>query len=275
MPDFALTILAWGRDGFAGPSPSREVRNPPRVLTLNAAPALLALSLACSGSTAAGPAAAGSPGRAASAGIEKPGARDANLAGTRCRSGVPCICRNRDGAQAEAPPPDDAHKRFEIRLAGTGGGATLDSPTLGHFAAGPDEACFYIDVLPGTTSDLTFTATEATKEGGIGPVLDIAEYGPKGPWWYDVINVRCEGPNRRCNRDAADAWSAEAKGRKRGRADPCGSSVVSHLTWDTSGGVGNRELGIFKDFTVHFTMEVKRFATQWPPHAKECVAKQP
>ena len=33
-----------------------------------------------------------------------------------------------------------------------GGGATLDSPTLGHFAAGPDETCFPIDVLPGTTS---------------------------------------------------------------------------------------------------------------------------
>ena len=46
-------------------------------------------------------------------------------------------------------------------------------------------------------------------------MLDIAEYGPKGPWWYDVINVRCEGPSSKCNRDAADAWSAEAKGRKR------------------------------------------------------------
>ena len=48
---------------------------------------------------------------------------------------------------------------------------------------------------------------------------------------------------------------------------------ISHLTWDTSGGVGNRELGLFKDFTVKFTFEVKRFPTQWPPHAKECVAK--
>ena len=50
--------------------------------------------------------------------------------------------------------------------------------------------------------------------------------------------------------------------------------MISHLVWDTSGGVGNRELGIFKDLTVKFTMEVKRFPTQWPPHAKECVAKQ-
>jgi hypothetical protein len=202
---------------------------------------------------------------------EKPGARDANLAGARCKGGAPCTCRNPAGSAAETPPPDEQHKRFEVRLAGIGGSATLDSPTLGHFAAGDGEACFYIDVLPGTTADVVFTAVEARKEAGVGPVLDIREYGPKGPWWYDVINVRCEGPTARCNRDAADAWSAEAKNRKRGRADPCGSSVISHLQWDTSGGVGNRELGTFHDFTVKFTMEVKRFATQWPPHARECL----
>jgi len=243
-------------------------------LTRIAAPALLAattLGFACSGSVASGPAGASS-GPTPAGGIQKAGARDANLAGQRCKGGAPCTCRGPGGAQAESPPPDEAHKRFEIRLGATGGGATLDSPTLGHFTAGADEACFYIDVLPGTTSDVTFTATEAVKEGGIGPHLQIAEYGPKGPWWYDVIGVSCPGPNGRCNRDAADAWSADAKGRKRGRVDPCGSSVVSRLTWDTSGGVGNRELGLFKDFTVHFTMEVKRFQTQWPPHAKECVA---
>jgi hypothetical protein len=219
-------------------------------LTRVAAPALLAaavVSSGCSGSVASGPAAAGSSGLPARR-LEKPGARDANLAGARCRSGAPCICRDRAGAQAETPPPDEQHKRFEIRLAGVGGGATLDSPTLGHF-----------------------TAAEATKETGVAPILDIAEYGPKGPWWYDVLNVRCEGPNSKCNRDAADAWSAEAKGRKRGRVDPCGSSVISRLSWETSGGVGNRELGLFKDFTVHFTMEVKRFATEWPPHAKQCL----
>jgi hypothetical protein len=246
-------------------------------LTRLGARALLAAAMvtpACSGSAAAGPG-PGSPGRAGAA-LEEPGARNANLAGARCKNGAPCTCRERLGGNpAETPPPDEQHKRFEIRLAASGGGATLDSPTLGHFAAGADEACFYIDVLPGTTSDVSFTATEAIKEGGIGPLLEIAEYGPKGPWWYDLISVRCVGPNGRCNRDAADAWSAEAKGRKRGRADPCGSSVISHLVWDTSGGVGNRELGLFKDFIVRFTMEVKRFPTQFRPHAPECLAKNP
>ena len=229
------------------------------------------------GTTSTGPSSSSSSSRSSAplAAIEEPGARNANLAGARCKSGAPCVCRQRVGGdKAENPPPDEAHKRFEIRLAGVGGGAVFDSPTLGHFAAGSDEACFYIDVLPGTTSDVVFTAVEGKKEGGVGPVLDIAEYGPKGPWWYDVLNVHCEGPEGRCNRDAADAWSGVAKGRKRGRADPCGSSVISHLQWLTSGGNGDRELGVFQDFQVKFTMEVKRFPTRWPPHAKECVATQ-
>jgi hypothetical protein len=244
-------------------------------LTRLAPRALLAAAIltpACSGATASGPTGSSLPAAAA---LEKPGARNANLAGARCKDGAPCKCRNRvgSGEAPEVPPPDEQHKRFEIRLTGVGGGAVMDSPTLGHFAADADEACFYIDVLPGTTSDVVFTATEATKEGGIGPFLDIAEYGPKGPWWYDVVNVHCPGPNGRCNRDAAEAWSAEVKGRKRGRVDPCGSSVISHLVWDTSGGIGNRELGLFKDFIVRFTMEVKRFPTQFRPHAPECIAK--
>jgi hypothetical protein len=243
------------------------------ILTRMARRALLAaafVSVGCAGSVASGHQGGATPGQPAA--LEKAGARDANLAGARCKGGAPCTCRNPNGDAAEVPPPDDRHKRFEIRLGATGGGATLDSPTLGHFA-GADESCFYIDVLPGTTSDVVFTATEATKEAGIAPLLQIAEFGPKGPWWYDVLTVRCAGPGGKCNRDAADAWSAEAKGRKRGRVDPCGSSVISRLVWDTSGGTGNRELGIFKDFTVRFTMEVKRFPTRWPPHAKECVSQ--
>lgn len=206
------------------------------------------------------------------AALEAPGARDANLAGARCPGGAnaPCRCRDRNGDPAETSPPDEGHKRFEIRLGAEGGGATLDAPTLGHLAAGAAESCFYIDVLPGTTHDVVFTAREARHEGGMSPTLDIAEYGPKGPWWYDVLQVRCSGPNLKCNRDAADAWSAEARTRKRNRADPCGSAVISHLTWDTSGGAGERELGLFRDFTVKFTMEVKRFATKFPPGAKEC-----
>jgi hypothetical protein len=227
---------------------------------------------ACAGSSASGGAATEPGGPAA---IEAPAAHNANLAGARCKGGpgAPCACRQKNGDVAERQPPDADHKRFEIRLGAVGGGATLDSPTLGHFAAGADETCYYIDVLPATTQQVTFTARAATREGGIAPELDLAEYGPKGPWWYDILSVRCSGSEGRCNRDAADAWSAEAKTRARGRIEPCGSTVISHLHWDTSGGVGDRELGVFRDFTVDFTMDVKRYATEFHPGATECVPK--
>lgn len=205
---------------------------------------------------------------------ETAGARDANLAGARCRGDV-CTCRSRVGDPAENPPPDDAHKRFEIRIGAGGGAATLKSPTLGDFASGkgPNDACFYVDVVPGTTHELSFVAREARKEEGVSPVLEIAEYGPKGPWWYDVLNVKCGGADGRCSRDAADAWGAELKTRKRGRIDPCGSSVITNLRWDSSGGAGVRDLGQFADFQVTFSMEVKKFPTQFKPGSTECLPK--
>ncbi len=240
--------------------------------TVPAAAALLALALmpGCAESSSGAGASAGSPATSAAA---VPGARDANLAGARC-SGGQCTCRQRNGDGDESKPPDADHKRFEIRLGALGGTATLDSPTLGHFTAGNNETCFYIDVLPGTISEATFTARADSPEGGVAPELQIAEYGPKGPWWYDILRVECAtGPGGRCNRDAAEAWGAEAKGHKRGRIEPCGSAVISHLRWDTSGGTGDREMGLFHDFSVQFTIDVKRFATQFHPGATECVPK--
>jgi hypothetical protein len=249
-------------------------RRPLERLTPRLAVALLSLA-AARGWGCAGPSASGARGGGPAAAPVTPGARDANLAGARCRpsGGAPCACRAGADDVVESAAPDADHKRFEIRLSAAGGSATLDSPTLGHFVGGSEQTCFYIDVLPGTTSDVVYTARASTPEGGMAPMLDLAEYGPRGPWWYDLLSVRCDGPGHLCNRDGADAWGAEAKTRKRGRIDPCGSAVISHLAWETSGGTGDRELGLFRDFTVRFTVEVKRFATQFAPGATECVPK--
>jgi hypothetical protein len=230
------------------------------------------------GSRADGPGAAGAAAGsdAVSSGAAAPLATGANLAGSRCRGGT-CTCRDLHAGGAEDPPPDEGHKRFELRLGAEDGTATLESPTLGRFAtgsrAGGEEACFTIDVVPGTTHDVTFVAREGRPEGGVGPLLGISEYGPKGPWWYDVLEVHCAGPGGKCNRDAAEDWSPDIKKRRRGRIDPCGSTVITHLGWDTSGGTGSRELGIFRDFSVTFTMEVKKFPTQFAPGSTECVPK--
>lgn len=230
-------------------------------------------TVACAGPSASAPASEGArPAAAVASAPSETGSR-ANLGGSRCHGAV-CACRSRTGDPAEKQPPDEGHKRFELRLGAGGGPATLTSPTLGELSSGPGEACFYIDVVPGTTHEVTFVARERRPEEGVSPVLEIAEYGPKGPWWYDVLVVKCAGgPGGHCNREGADAWSAELKTRKRGRIDPCGSSVIKDLKWDTTGGTGVRELGLFADFKVTFTMEVKKFATQFKTGSTECVPK--
>jgi hypothetical protein len=203
----------------------------------------------------------------------QPGTTTVTMAGGRCAGGI-CKCRKGHGDKAENPPPDEDHKRFEIRVGAEGGAASLDSPTLGKFTGGgANESCFYIDVLPGTSHAVTFTAREGQRGAGISPMLRIAEYGPKGPFWYDVVEVHCAGAGERCTRDAADAWGVDAKKRKRGRIDPCGSSVITHLEWETSGGAADRDSGFFRDFTVGFNMEVKKFPTQFAPGSTECVPK--
>ena len=89
----------------------------------------------------------------AGAAIEAPRARDAQP-GRRALHRRPrraLRLPQKHGDAGRDRPPDADHKRFEIRLRAAAGGATLDSPTLGHFAARSDETCYYIDVLPGTT----------------------------------------------------------------------------------------------------------------------------
>jgi hypothetical protein len=196
------------------------------------------------------------------------------LAGARCRGRTgSCACRAAD--EAETDPPAEGRKRFEIRLSADGGTAALESATLGRFqSAGPQEACFYVDMPGGTSADWAFVARADRPQNGVGPRLRVAEYGPKGPWWYDVIAIDCVGQQGRCDRQGVDTWSARTvKQRKRGRLEPCGSAVVTGLAWETSGGQADRDGGLFRDLTVRFTMEVKKFATQFAPGSTECIPK--
>jgi len=152
--------------------------------------------------------------------------------------------------------------------------AVLASSTLGRFeASGAGEHCFYTDVVPGTRHDLVFLSTEEAPGHGVAPTLKISEYGPAGPWWYDILEVTCAGGQGTCDRDAAEDWIKRQRVTKRGRVDPCGSMVVSRLHWQSSGGQAERDGGRFRDFGVSFSLDVKRFATQFAPGATECVPK--
>lgn len=197
----------------------------------------------------------------------------ATLAGARCQ-GNRCICRSPGSNEPESALLPEGLKRYEIRLAAEGGRASVSAGSLGVFAsAGPGEACYYVDVPVGTSHELVFAARADSAQNGLAPRLRIAEYGPKGPWWYDILAVSCAGPSGRCERAGADEWAQAARRRKRGRLEPCGSTVISKLAWETSGGQSERDGGFFRDFTARFTLEVKKFVTQFAPGSTECVPK--
>jgi hypothetical protein len=197
------------------------------------------------------------------------------LAGARCQGRAnSCRCRQ-PGDDAEKVPPAEGMKRLELRLSARHGQTVLESPSLGRFlAVGPQETCFYIDVPAGTQNQVVFSARADSKEQGIAPRLQLAEYGPKGPWWYDILIFECVGSEGRCNRQGVETWATRTLSqRKRGRLDACGSGVVSQLRWDTSGGLSERDGGFFSDLAVKFDFEVKKFATQFAPGSTECVPK--
>jgi len=193
------------------------------------------------------------------------------LAGARCHGGQ-CRCRG-PGDNAETVPPAPNQKRFEIRMSVMTGEIAIASPTIGRLHHdGKQEECFYVDLPAGSSHEFVIESREAQKGQGMTPSVRIAEYGPMGPYWYDVLAVGCGSGSHPCDRPAADAWKEEWRGqRKRGRLDACGSTVVSALKWDSSGGQPMIDGGLLRDFRVQFVLAVKDFATQLPPRDPRCV----
>jgi hypothetical protein len=195
------------------------------------------------------------------------------LAGKRC-AGETCRCRGpRD--PAENPPPAAGSKRIEIRLWALDGTVKLDSPSAGHFeASGAEEACFYVDLATNLSHDFHLDSQEGRTDGGVTPHLHIAEYGPAGPYWYDILDVTCGRADAGCDLDSAKAWGeAWRETRKRGRIEPCGSISVSGLKWTTSGGSQADKGGPLRDFETSFALDVRKYATEFPPGASQCQFK--
>lgn len=200
----------------------------------------------------------------------------AALAGARCGGGAAGACRCRVvGDDAETSPPTNGQKRFEIRLSADGGVISANVPGVGRFEnTGPTMACFYVDLPASSTHEFSIQSRADNVNIGVAPRFHMVEYGPLGPFWYDVLAIECGGAHARCDRASADAWVERTVTlRKRGRLDPCGSAVVSKLKWHTSGGQHERDGGHYRDFAVSFSLEVKKFATQFAPGSTECVPK--
>jgi hypothetical protein len=192
------------------------------------------------------------------------------LTSRHCTDGA-CVCRGL-GEKKEDPPPAPGTKRIEIRLSANHGSLTLDSPTAGHFEhAGEEEACYYIDLDINTLYTFHLASKEAREGGGVVPMVHISEYGPIGHFWYDIVDVSCGLGDRGCDPGLARAWGQSwLDKRKRGRLEACGSMVVVGLKWSTSGGQAEANGWLLRDFNADFGIEVKKFATEFPPGSPEC-----
>jgi hypothetical protein len=159
-------------------------------------------------------------------------------------------------------------------MSADGGEATVSSPAFGRLTtSGAREACFYVDLPSGSATQVSLSGRAERPDEGFTPRLQINEYGPAGPHWYETLTVECVGAQGRCDKEGATTWGRRASERSRGRVDPCGSAVVSKLRWETSGSESRRDSGFFHDFGVQFDLAVKKFATQFAPGSTECVPK--
>ncbi len=192
------------------------------------------------------------------------------LASAHCTGGA-CVCRGL-GEKKEDPPPAPGKKRIELRMSSSLGSLTLDSPTAGHFEhPGDEEACYYVDLDVNQLYTFHLASKEAHEGTGVAPMVHISEYGPIGHFWYDIVEVACGFGDRACDPGLARTWGQNwLDKRKRGRLDACGSLVVVGLKWGTSGGQSEANGWRLRDFNADFGIEVKKFATEFPPHAPEC-----
>src|SRR5262245_41847227 len=133
------------------------------------------------------------------------------FAGPLC-SGDTCKCAS---SPADAGVPEDARKRFEVRL---------NSPYELWMKVGDNqmykdaekvEACWYIDLASGDTP----IEMRASHEHGVAATWSIREIGTKTKSFYDSFKFSCGNPGA-CSFDELDEKKAEYKDPKR---DRCGS----------------------------------------------------
>jgi hypothetical protein len=201
----------------------------------------------------------------------EPGLVAPQLASSHCKDGT-CVCRG-PGDKREDPLPVPGKKRIEIRMSNNGRGTlTLDSSTAGHFEhKGEEETCYYVDLDVSTLYSFHVASKEEREGGGVKPRVHVSEYGPHGHYWYDILDVACGVGDRGCDPDLAREWGQSwLEKRKRGRLDACGSLVVVGLRWNTSGGQAEANGWLLRDFDADFGLEVKKFATEFPPGSPEC-----
>ena len=224
-------------------------------------PVVLAAACGGSGGQSAAPApGSGKPGGQADEKLQP--RTEAVLAGPLCQSDS-CRCREGDG---DAGSPAAGLKRFEVRLGPSDDPLWTVIDGMVMFKADQrQEACFYVDLKAGAHA----VSFRGKGKQGLTAAVAIAEQGgaEDATWWYHTFDFQCGAPGP-CDVEAIERWKQEVTAL-RGKHDPCGSTKVQGIRWET-GRMPDRDRGRPDDIKLQLTLEVYRFTPENPPGSDEC-----
>ncbi|MCA9674966.1 MAG: hypothetical protein H6709_00965 [Kofleriaceae bacterium] len=180
------------------------------------------------------------------------------LSGPLCTDQA-CQCRDpRAPADGGAGVPElDGVKRFEIRVGPSEHAlwVKLDDWVL-YKSDERATDCFYVDLKPGKHP----VTLRAHQQGGFSAKITISEYGAATQSWYDTYAFDCGSGGGVCDEDDFDAYKASLAQYTRGLHDPCGSTKVKGVVWDT----GRAPDFVHpEDLQLELTLEVYQFAPQY------------
>jgi hypothetical protein len=187
------------------------------------------------------------------------------LAGPLC-NGEDCKCRDLQAANdgGAGLPGDARHKRYEIRMTSPQQmWATIGGNHLYKTAERP-EACFYVDLPSGETA----VELRASDRDGAAGAWAIRELGTKTKSYYDTFVFNCGSPGV-CSFDELDSAKREYATMKKGLHDPCGSTKLKGLAWDTGKAPDNQHPS---ELLVRLKLDVFKFAP-WKPHGDPSCGK--
>lgn len=185
----------------------------------------------------------------------------ATLAGPLCQ-GTTCRCKKDD---ADAGVPEVAGvKRYEVVLGPSDNElwATVNGMVLYKSVERATE-CFYLDLASPGDHPVTL---RARGEAGFGARLTIRELQASGPAWYSTFEFVCGAPGA-CRVDQLRDFRASLARYKRGIHDPCGSTKIQGLEWDTG---RMPDVSVPADLYLQLRLKPYKFAPDKPPGHADC-----
>ena len=177
------------------------------------------------------------------------------LAGPLCGDNR-CKCRDDSvrGDGGAGTPDGTSKKRFEVRLGPSPYELwlTINKQTVLYKSLERPLDCFYVDLSTGI-NDLEL---RASNPDGVSAAVEIHELGTKTMSWYETFAFSCGTPGV-CSFEELDSNKQRYAGIKRHLHDPCGTTKVKTITWDS--GKAPDQLHP-SELAVRFTLDVYRFA---------------